>query len=125
MADVVVVIAGIAVIIGIAWFFWGPRRAGPRAPVSSAGFQEATILVKGGYSPDTIVVTAGTPVRLTFLRSEASPCSEMVVFDDFATSAHLPEGTRVPVELHPTEPGTYAFTCQMGMLRGRLVVEAA
>ena len=125
MVELIVVVAGIAAVAGIGWFFWGPRRVGQRAVVTSTGFQEATILVKGGYSPDTVVVAAGTPVRLTFLRSEASPCSEMVVFDDFATSAHLPEGTRVPVELHPSEPGTYEFTCQMGMLRGRLVVEAA
>jgi len=31
----------------------------------------------------------------------------------------------VPVELMPTDAGTYEFTCQMGMLRGRLVVEPA
>lgn len=125
MTELIVVVAGILVIGGIAWFFWGPRQEGTRAATTSAGYQEATILVKGGYSPDTVVVTAGRPVRLTFLRSEASPCSEMVVFDDFGTSARLPEGERVAVELLPTEPGTYGFSCQMGMLRGRLVVEAA
>ena len=125
MLELLVVILGLTVIASIAVFFWGPRSEGTRAAVASSGAQEATILVKGGYSPDTVVVTAGQPVRLTFLRSEASPCSEMVVFDDFATSARLPEGERVVVDLNPTEPGTYGFGCQMGMLRGRLVVEAA
>jgi plastocyanin domain-containing protein len=81
------------------------------------------VLVKGGYSPDTIVVRAGKPVRLTFRREESSCCSEMVVFGDFGKSAHLPEGEAVPLELPPPKPVTYEFTCQMGMLRGRLVAE--
>lgn len=122
--NVIVTAAGLAVIAGIVWFFWGPRKEGYRVPTASSGYQEAMILVKGGYSPDTLVVRAGKPVRLSFRREESSPCSEMVVFGDFAKSAKLPEGELVPVEFLPKEPGTYEFTCQMGMLRGRLVVEA-
>ncbi len=123
--NIVVTAVGLGLIGGIVWFFWGPRKQGFRAALASSGYQEATVLVKGGYAPDTIVVRAGKPVRLTFRRQEASPCSEMVVFGDFAKSARLPEGELVPVELLPNQPGTFEFTCQMGMLRGRLVVEPA
>jgi len=122
--NVLVTALGLALIGGIVWFFWGPRKEGYRAAVTSSGYQEAMVLVKGGYAPDTIVVRAGKPVRLSFRREESSACSEMVVFGDFGRSAKLPEGELVPVELLPKEPGTYEFTCQMGMLRGRLVVEA-
>ena len=126
MLDNLLVTLGAAGLIGgIVWFFWGPRKEGYRAAVASSGYQEAMVLVKGGYAPDTIVVRAGKPVRLTFRREEASPCSEMVVFGDFGKSATLPEGESVPVEFLPKVPGTYEFTCQMGMLRGRLVVEPA
>lgn len=122
--NVIVTVLGIALIGGIVWFFWGSRKEGYRASVASSGYQEAMVLVKGRYSPDTIVVRAGKPVRLSFRREESSACSEMVIFGDFDKSAKLPEGELVPVELSPKEPGTYEFTCQMGMLRGRLVVEA-
>ena len=114
---------GLVLIAGIVWFFWGPRRSGYRAVLSSSGYQEAMILVKGGYRPDTIVVHAGKPVRLTFQREESTACSEMVVFGDFDKSAKLPEGEQVAVELMPKKAGTFEFTCQMGMLRGHLVVE--
>jgi len=121
----IVTLGAFALVGGIVWFFWGPRREGYHAAPTASGYQEAMVLVKGGYTPDTIVVRAGRPVRMNFRRDESSPCSEMVVFGDFGKSAKLPEGEIVPVELLPKDPGTYEFTCQMGMLRGRLVVEPA
>ncbi|MCC6175707.1 MAG: cupredoxin domain-containing protein, partial [Chloroflexi bacterium] len=91
--------------------------------VTSGGYQEAMVLVKGGYTPDVIVVQHGKPVRLNFRREETAACSEMVVFGDFGKSATLPTGETVAVELLPERPGEYEFACQMGMLRGRLIVE--
>jgi len=122
-ADVAVLIGGIAVMAGIAWFFWGPRRGGVRAALASSGYQEAMVLVKGGYTPDVIVVQRGKPVRLNFRREETAACSEMVIFGDFGKSARLPEGETIPIEFLPEQPGEYEFTCQMGMLRGKLIVE--
>ncbi|GIW07475.1 MAG: hypothetical protein KatS3mg060_2280 [Dehalococcoidia bacterium] len=81
------------------------------------------ILVKGGYTPDVIVVQHGKPVRLNFRREETAACSEMVVLADFNKSARLPEGETVPIEFLPEKPGEHEFACQMGMLRGKLVVE--
>ena len=121
--QVAVTLAGAAASALVVWFFWLKKEVGMRAALTSGGDQEATILVKGGYTPDTVVVARGTPVRLLVRREETSPCSEQVVFDDFGKSAVLPEGTQVPVELLPTTPGRYRFTCQMGMLQGTLVVE--
>lgn len=121
--DILVILGGLALIAGIAWFFWGPRKSGQRATVTSSGYQEAMVLVKGGYTPDILIVQHGRPVRLNFRREETAACSEMVVFADFGKSARLPEGQVVPVEFVPDKPGEYEFTCQMGMLRGKLIVE--
>jgi plastocyanin domain-containing protein len=121
--DVVVIVTGLALIAGIAWFFWGPRGGGVHATPTSGGYQEALVLVKGGYTPDLIVVQRGKPVRLLFRRQESAVCSEMVVLEDFHKSTRLPEGETVPVEFLPERAGEYEFTCQMGMLRGKLVVE--
>lgn len=121
--DILVILGGLVVIGGIAWFFWGPRQSGVRAAATSSGYQEAMILVKGGYTPDVIVVQHGKPVRLNFRREETAACSEMVVFNAFGKSAKLPEGETVPIEFLPEKPGEYEFSCQMGMFRGKLVVE--
>ena len=124
-AQILVTLAGLATIAFVVWFFWLKKTIGTRAALVSGGWQEQMILVKGGYTPDTIVALAGRPLRLIFQREEASACSEMVVFDAFAKNAKLPEGQPTIVELMPKEPGEYSFSCQMGMLRGTLIVEAA
>ena len=121
--EIIVTIAGLLAMGGVAWFFWGPRGSGVKAAVTSSGRQEATIVVKGAYTPDVVIVQRGAPVRLSFLRQETAACSEEVLFPDFGRRAHLPEGELVTVDLDPETVGEYEFTCGMGMLRGRLVVE--
>ncbi|MFZ5852593.1 MAG: cupredoxin domain-containing protein [Actinomycetota bacterium] len=122
-SQVVVTLGGLLAIAAIVWFFWLKKEEGVRATVTSSGYQEVTVLVKGGYTPSVLRVERGTPVRITFRREETSPCSESVVLDAFGKSAQLPEGALVPVEFLPKEAGTFPFTCGMGMLRGSVVVE--
>ena len=113
----------LALIAFIAWFFWLKRSKGLRAAETAGGYQEAMILVKRGYTPDTIIVRSGRPVRLNFRREETASCSDKVVFADFQKTADLPTGQTVPVEFLPKTPGEFAFGCPMGMFRGRLIVE--
>ena len=121
--DVVLVnLAGLGLIGLIVWYFWLSTSTGTAAAVTTGGVQETRVTVHGGYSPDTIRVQAGRPVRLVFDRQEADPCSERVVLDAFGISAELPTGTDVPLEFTPTKPGEYEFACQMGMLRGKVIV---
>lgn len=81
------------------------------------------VRVKGGYEPSVVHGRAGEPLRIVFSREETASCSEHVVFPAFGKSAMLPPFEDVAVELVPERAGEYEFTCQMGMLRGRLVVD--
>lgn len=119
----IVLIGGLALVAFIVWFFWLKRAEGVRAAEASSGHQEVMVLVKGGYTPDTIIVRHGKPVRLNFRREETASCSEKVIFADFNKSADLPTGETVSVEFVPDTPGEYDFACAMGMFRGKLVVE--
>lgn len=94
-------------------------------PVPRIADGAVRIDVRGRYEPETIVCRAGEPLRLTFFRHESWPCSDRVVFPDFGVEAQLPVHESVIVELLPEEPGEYDFTCGMGMLEGRLIVEPA
>src|SRR3972149_11893298 len=122
ITTIIVNILGLALIAFIVWYFWLFRREGVQV-AEVAGVQEVTIKVKGGYDPDVIVVKKGKPVRLNFLRQESSMCSEMVIFDKLQRSAMLPEGEMVAIEFTPQQNGEIPFQCQMGMLRGKGIVE--
>jgi len=91
-----------------------------RQPIPPAATR---VRVRGGYHPDTVYARVGEPLQLTFRREETAPCSERVVFPDFGKSAMLPAYQDVTIELAPERAGAYEFTCQMGMLHGRLIVE--
>jgi len=122
-SQIIVTALGLVLSVFIAWFFWFAPKTKTIVAAGTSGLQEVAITVKGGYTPDLILVKAGQPVRLHFTRQESASCSEKVLFPDFNTSANLPEGQEVVVDLTPEKPGEYGFQCQMGMLRGKLVVE--
>jgi plastocyanin domain-containing protein len=118
-----VVLAGAAAIAWVNWyFFFAQRSVGSAA--DAGGVQQVTIAVQGGYDPATVRVRAGAPVRLLFDRQETSGCSEEVVVPAFGIRRFLPAFQTTAVEFTPQQVGTFEFTCGMGMLRGRVEVEA-
>ena len=124
VSQYVVTAVGLAAIVWVLWYFLFSKGSQALAP-TVAGVQEVRVLVKGGYTPDTIVVRAGEPVRLQFYRDETADCSERVVFEDFGIDAALPAFQTTPVEFTPGEAGEFRFSCGMNMLKGLLVVEPA
>lgn len=108
----------------VLWYFLASRAA-PVAAREDGEVQEVRVLVKGGYSPDTILVQAGKPVRLVFYRDETADCSERVVFERFGIDQALPAFQNTVIEFTPEEPGEFPFRCGMSMLKGLLVVEPA
>ena len=122
-ADFIVVLAGLAAIAWVNWYFFLAERGSVSAAAVAGGVQEVTVVVKGGYDPATVRVRPGVPVRLVFDRQEESGCSEEVVIPDFGVRRFLPAHQRTTVELTPPAAGRHEFTCGMGMLRGQLIVE--
>jgi plastocyanin domain-containing protein len=120
-AQIIVNLVGLGLIAWIVWYFWLYRKEGV-AVTEVGGVQQVNIIVKGGYDPDVIVVKKDKPVRLNFNRQESALCSEMVLFDKINESAMLPEGQTVTIEFTPQEAGEIPFQCQMGILRGKVVV---
>jgi plastocyanin domain-containing protein len=121
--QIIITVVGLAVVGLVAWYFWFSEEKAALVQVTDSGIQETLVTVKGGYSPDVIVVQAGKPVRLNFYRVENSACSEQVIFPDFKKQATLTPYKTIPVEFTPEKPGKYDFQCAMGMLHGKLIVE--
>lgn len=122
--EIAVIIGGVVAISFVLWYFFGERES-VAANVGAEGVQEIKITVKGGYSPDTIVVREHVPVRLNFYRDETASCSEQVIFTDFGISKHLPPFKTTSIEFTPDRAGEFTFMCGMSMMRGKLIVEEA
>ena len=120
--EIFVVIGGICLIALTLWYFFGERES-VSAELSGLGLQEIKVVVKGGYSPDIIVVKKDVPVRLNFYRDETSSCSDQIVFNDFGIAKDLPAFRTTPIEFVPDKTGEFNFVCGMNMLRGKLIVE--
>lgn len=122
----VVVLGGIATIAWINWYFFVASSAVAAVAAPSAasdGPPSVTIVVDGGYSPQSVRVRAGEPVRLVFDRRDTGSCSEEVVFPDFGIRRFLPSGQQTTIEITPPKAGRYGFMCGMSMLRGTVVAE--
>lgn len=111
-------IIGILFIGLIIWWFWLSRKKAKRIDSSVI-----TIEVKDGvYFPARIEVPANRDVTLIFLRKDPSTCAEYVLFDTLNIYAKLPLNEKHQIVLRQLKPGKYAFTCQMKMYRGELIV---
>jgi plastocyanin domain-containing protein len=119
--EIGVIIGGVAAMAFVLWYFFGKRKR-VSASVNEKGVQEINVTVKGGYSPDVIVVNKGMPVRLNFYRDETASCSEQVIFGDFRIARNLPAFKTTKIEFTPDKAGEFTFTCGMNMLRGKLIV---
>lgn len=123
--DIVVIFSALSAIALVNWYFFVAGRAPATVTAGSAGAPaEVVITVDGGYSPSTVRVPVGAPVRLVFDRRDDSSCSEEIVIPDFGVRRFLPSGEKTVVEITPSAAGTYSFTCGMSMLRGTIIADA-
>ncbi|MEK7631634.1 MAG: cupredoxin domain-containing protein [Patescibacteria group bacterium] len=113
----------IVAVVGLYALWLRFQRQQEAAVVGTSGVQEATVVVKGAYSPNTITLQAGKPVALTFDRQEDVECSRFVTIDGLKIRQDLPAHQKTTIRFTPEKVGEYSFTCDMGMYQGRLIVQ--
>ena len=86
--------------------------------------QTAKVVVsEQGYEPAKVTLRAGTPARITFVRTTDKTCGTEVVFPSLNIKRALPLNEPVVVEFTPAKSGDIAFACGMNMLHGTVVVQ--
>ena len=123
-SQILVTVFGLCLSAAVIWYFFFSKKERHFVEALNSGLQQVAIKVKGGYDPDVIVVKAGKPVQFDFFREETADCSEQVLLPAFRQSAILTPFKTVSVNFTPVQPGEYDFSCGMGMLRGKIIVEA-
>jgi hypothetical protein len=86
--------------------------------------QGARVLVtENGYEPAKLMLRAGQPARITFVRTTDKTCGTEVVFPSLNVRRELPLNEPVAVDFTPKSSGEIGFVCGMNMLRGTVVVQ--
>lgn len=111
------IIAGIVGIVFTYWFFL--LKKDEIVEVDNS----VDILVKGGYSPDTIQVQKGKKTQINFLRKDPSTCLEEIILSDFKIRKYLPMNQKVSISIKPEKAGIYNFVCGMNMFHGKIIVK--
>ncbi len=103
----------------------GTRKLTPgQAAQNDNPTQSVTIkLTQEGYQPDMLKLQRDIPARLTFVRQTDNSCGKELVIPEYGIRRALPLNEPVIVEFTPRKSGEFAFTCGMGMLRGKLIVQ--
>tara|TARA_B100000949_G_C14262061_1_gene443294 strand:+ start:163 stop:522 length:360 start_codon:yes stop_codon:yes gene_type:complete len=81
------------------------------------------IVDEGVYEPSVLQAREGKMITLEFIRKDKSPCAQVVVFNTLDLSQELQLNKPTKVTIPSLRPGTYPFSCQMGMYQGSLIVE--
>jgi plastocyanin domain-containing protein len=92
------------------------------AKASKAKTVKVTISEKG-YTPGTINVKKGQKIRLLLTRTDEKNCGGEIVFSSLNIKRTLPLGKTITVEFTPKSAGEISFTCGMGMMKGKIVVQ--
>lgn len=123
MSQIIVTIVGLALIGFIIWWFFGKHTVATTQAQVQDQQQTVDVLVKGGYSPERIVLKQGVPAVLNFTREDPSSCLDRVVFPDFGINQALPKGKPEQIKIDTSKPGEYTWACGMDMFHGQLVIQ--
>jgi plastocyanin domain-containing protein len=87
------------------------------------GVQTANIAVAAnGYTPNSIQVKAGMPVRLNLTAQGQLGCTSVFRIPKLGITKTLSQSAPTAVEFTPQNPGKLTYICSMGMFRGTIEV---
>lgn len=84
--------------------------------------QNVNITVAGGYQPQVVNLKQGVPAELTFTRTNAQGCLDVVQSKTLHFETDLPLNTPQTVTVPTDQAGEFVFSCGMDMFRGKVVI---
>lgn len=79
-------------------------------------------VTNSGFSPATLRIKKDVPVRWVIKGDQVTGCTNKIIVPSLKISKPLRSGDNI-VEFTPTEAGTIPFSCWMGMVKGKFIVE--
>jgi plastocyanin domain-containing protein len=99
-----------------------PAASSPAESTAKAARTIKMTVTKKGFRPDSIQVKKGQPLHLLITRKTDDTCATEILFEGNKDSVDLPLNKEVAVDYTPAASGEIGYSCEMGMVRGKLVV---
>jgi len=100
-----------------------PRSVSANVALAAADQTVTSTQDADGYHPADTVVYAGRPTHWVLTSTAPFTCAASISSSDLGVHTVLAPGRNV-VELPALRPGTYGYSCTMGMYTGRIIVIA-
>lgn len=102
--------------------FWSTKEA-VSSVVNTANAQVINMAVDyRGYSPSVFKLQKGVPVQWIIDGTGASGCTNEIIVPDLGIRKSLQVGENI-IEFTPQQTGNISFSCWMGMVRGKFIIE--
>ena len=114
----------ILLIVVAGYFLLGKNKDNPGAVIGGGegDYQKIVLGIKNyNYYPNTVEVKSNQSVRI-YLDKSVVGCYRSFTIRELGIAKYLKTPEEY-VEFTPTTPGTYGFSCSMGMGRGTIIVE--
>lgn len=79
-------------------------------------------VLNSGFSPATLKIKKGIPVKWIVKGDQLSSCTNKIIVPSLNISKSLKAGDNI-IEFIPTNSGIIPFSCWMGMVQGKFIVE--
>lgn len=106
---------------GIDINFWHSKKVGSVVTQSNVQIINMAITYSG-YDPSVFKLKKDVPVKWIIDGQQVSGCTNEIIVPDLNIRQSLSPGENI-VEFTPTKKGTLSFSCWMGMVRGKFIVE--
>lgn len=123
MGSILAIIIGVVLIGLIIWWFFGRHQESAGHAQQANNEQTATVVVKGGYSPSTVVLKKGVPAKVNFDMQDHTACLSHVVFSSLGVNKDLTKQKITTVDIPTDKAGEIDFACGMDMFHGKVVVK--
>jgi plastocyanin domain-containing protein len=85
--------------------------------------QNVNVTVAGGYEPSTVELKQGVPATITFNRTSAQGCLDVVHSKELGFETNLPLNEAQVVSVPTDQAGEFSFSCGMDMFFGKIRVK--
>lgn len=107
----------------------GSASAPAAKPADNAGAQESQNqqvvemhVTYQGFQPAVLTVKKGVPVKWVVKGDQITGCTSRIIMPSFSISQNLQSGDNI-IRFTPTQTGEIPFSCGMGMVRGKFIVQ--